>query len=264
MLLNFSPTHSLLALNMPRIFASDISVDLPILSGVDRSFKRSVATLGAGGNIVKTSSKTAMVQAIRYISLDIKNGDRVALIGRNGSGKTTLLRVLAGLAQPTTGNLTITGKVSTLFNPASLMDSELTGYENIAYAGNMLGMSNKEIGELIPDIESFTELGEYLKMPIRTYSAGMLVRLSFGLITAKRAEILLLDEAIGAGDAHFIRKAEKRAMSFYANSSILVIASHSNEILKDLCNKAIWLHAGRVRMRGDINDVLSVYESAGF
>ncbi|MDB3896045.1 ATP-binding cassette domain-containing protein [Alphaproteobacteria bacterium] len=249
---------------MASIIASDISVDLPILAGVDRSFKRSIATIGIGGNIIQTSTNSAVVQALRYVSLDIQNGDRTALIGRNGSGKTTLLRVLAGIAQPTTGELKINGEISTLFNPGSLMDSELTGYENIAYAGNMLGLTGGEIEKLIPDIEEFTELGDYLKMPIRTYSAGMLVRLSFGLITAKRSDILLLDEAIGAGDAHFMKKAENRALSFYNKSSILVMASHSNEVLRELCNKAIWLHAGRIRMKGTIDEVLSVYENTSF
>lgn len=249
---------------MSSICVSDVSVDLPILSGVDRSIKRSIANFGAGGNIIRESSNNVYIQALRYISLNVSNGDRVALVGRNGSGKTTLLRVLAGIAQPTAGNIEIKGRISTLFNPGSIMDSELTGYENIGFAGNMLGLSNDEIEKIIPEIEAFTELGDYLKMPIRTYSAGMLVRLSFALVTSRQADILLLDEAIGAGDKHFIEKAEERALSFYEKSAILVIASHSNEILRELCNKAIWLHAGRIRMRGEIEEVLSIYERTKF
>lgn len=245
---------------MSHIYASDISVDLPILSGADRSFRRSIATFGTGGNILRNDDEQIIVQALRYVSFEIHHGDRVALVGRNGSGKSTLLKVLAGITQPVTGELEVSGDISTLFNPGSIMDMELTGYENISFAGNLLGLSNGQIEKLIPEIEEFTELGDYLRMPIRTYSAGMLVRLSFALATAKRADILLLDEALSAGDAHFMKKAEERAFSFYDDSSILVLASHSNALLRDLCNKAIWLHSGQIRMKGEIEEVLSVYE----
>lgn len=202
-----------------------------------------------------------VIEALRGIDLDIQDGDRVGLIGTNGSGKTTLLKTLAGIYEPTIGNVHSEGRISTLINLGLGMSEDETGPENIRLAGLILGLNKKEIEEAIPDIEEFCDIGEFFTMPLRTYSSGMQMRLSFALATAVNPEILLVDEAISAGDNFFAKKARQRIEGMMKKSPILIMASHSERILRGFCNKALLLDQGEQVMFGDLEMVIEAYNT---
>src|SRR5689334_18525516 len=203
--------------------------------------------------------KRIVVRALDHVSLKLNHGDRVGFIGHNGAGKSTMLRVLAGIYQPSQGLISINGRVSPLFNTSPGMDADDTGYENIVTCGLMLGMTRAEIERKLPEIEAFTELSDYLALPVRTYSSGMLVRLGFAIATAIDPEILLLDEGLGAGDARFAKRAAKRVEALIGRSSIMVLASHSDELIRQMCSRAILLEHGHVVADGPTEVVLDLY-----
>jgi ABC-type polysaccharide/polyol phosphate transport system ATPase subunit len=191
--------------------------------------------------------------------MNIQAGDRVALIGSNGAGKTTLLRVMAGIYEPVSGTVTSRGRISPMFDIGLGIDQEISGYENIRLRGLILGLRPDEIEERMQDIIDFTELGDYLDIPVRTYSSGMMTRLTFAVATCFAPEILLMDEWIMAGDAGFISKAEHRIQRFVEKASIMVLASHSQAICRRFCNRGIWMETGQVRAIGPIDDILDQY-----
>ena len=252
---------TVLDLTMVSVSANSICVDLPVFGTSHRSIKRSIINATVGGRLDQESNHV-VVQALKDVSFSLSDGDRLALIGRNGAGKTMNLRVLAGICEPTAGSIVIEGTISSLFDTNLLFNAELTGEENIRFCANLLGFHGGEVKSLIEEVEEFTELGHYLDLPIRTYSAGMRVRLSLAIATYFKPDILLLDEGIGAGDMHFFEKAQSRANNLYRSCRIMVLASHSAEMLKTLCNKALWLDQGAVADFGDIDDVLSRYEKS--
>ncbi|CAN0566681.1 unnamed protein product, partial [Laminaria digitata] len=182
--------------------------------------------------------------ALEGITLDLRDGDRVGLIGHNGSGKSTLLRTMAGIYQPARGTIQIEGRVSTVFGLGAGLEPELTGYENIVRMAMMLGASRAAAEATVPDVEAFSELGDFLKVPVRTYSDGMRTRLSFGVATAAHPDILLVDEVFGAGDAEFQEKAQRRMAEFVEKSSIFVLASHSDRLIQTFCNTRLALLHG--------------------
>jgi ABC-2 type transport system ATP-binding protein/lipopolysaccharide transport system ATP-binding protein len=194
--------------------------------------------------------------------LDIEDGDRLGLIGPNGAGKTTLLRVLAGIYHPTRGEVYSSGKVSALLDVSVGLNPEATGRENIILRGMYMDIHPREMRARVDEIAEFTELGPYLDMPTRTYSAGMMVRLGFAVSTCVPPEILLMDEWLSAGDASFLDKAQRRMESFVGSSSILVLASHSMELLRKWCNRGILLQHGRIVAHGRIDDVIAAYTGA--
>ncbi len=237
----------------------DACVDFPIFDAKSRSLKTSV--LGrAGGRIGPRTSKVVVVEALRDINIALRHGDRVGLVGHNGAGKSTLLRLLAGIYEPTSGACRVRGRVAPVFDLGVGMDPEVTGYENIIVRGMFLGMTRKQMLGRVDEIAEFTELGEYLNMPLRTYSTGMRVRVALGVVTSIDPEILILDEGIGAVDAEFMKKARKRLADLVARSGILVFASHSNEFLAQLCDRALWIDKGTIRMDGGIEEVVTAYE----
>ena len=238
---------------MAEITLHDVMVEYPIYTARMQSIRYMVLQEGVGGFIGRDRKKRPIIEALRGVSLQISNGERVGLIGRNGAGKTTLLKVLAGVCYPSSGEHHYTGNISSLMNVSSFMDPEITGYENITFMGLMLGFSKDEILKMMPEIEKFTELGEYLNMPVRTYSSGMMVRLSFAMITSIEPDILILDEALSAGDAHFVEKAVKRAQQLYEQANIIVMASHSADMIRDMCNRVILLDKGKVLFDGDVD-----------
>ena len=197
---------------------------------------------------------------MRDISLALETGDRVGLIGHNGAGKTTLLRLLAHIYKPSRGQYICRGQVTSLFNINLGMDMDDTGMENIYAIGMFLGMTKEEIAAKRDEVIEFSELGDFIHLPLRTYSSGMLTRLSFALATALEPDILLMDEGIGAGDASFADRVEERLSSFYQKIRTLVIASHSNELIKKLCNKALLLEHGKIKAFGEVNEVIAFYE----
>ncbi|MBY6537089.1 ABC transporter ATP-binding protein [Rhodococcus sp. BP-349] len=234
-------------------------VDFPIFDAKTRSLKK--AFLGkAGGTIGRNGSDVVVVEALRDITLSLKEGDRVGLVGHNGAGKSTLLRLLAGIYEPTRGSAIVRGRVAPVFDLGVGMDPEISGYENIIIRGLFLGQTRKQMMSKVDEIADFTELGEYLDMPLRTYSTGMRVRIAMGVVTSIDPEILLLDEGIGAVDADFMKKARIRLQQLVARSGILVFASHSNEFLAQLCDSAMWIDHGHVRQQGGIEEVVRSYE----
>lgn len=244
------------------LLLENVSVSFPIYHGGSRSLKKSLLFRGSGGQLASDASHRIVVEALRDVSLSFHTGDRVALVGNNGAGKTTLLRVMAGIYEPVTGAVTSRGRISPMFDISLGIDGDISGYDNIRLRGLILGLSASEIEERMADIAEFTELGDYLDIPVRTYSSGMMTRLTFAVATCFAPEILLMDEWIVAGDAGFLVKAQHRIESFVKKAGILVLASHSTEICRQWCNKAVWMERGAVRMVGDIDSVLECYESA--
>jgi ABC-2 type transport system ATP-binding protein len=242
----------------PRLDLVGAAVDFPIFDAKTRSLKKAV--LGRAGGRIGTGSKVPIIEALRDVTVSLRKGDRVALVGHNGAGKSTLLRLMSGIYEPTRGRAVVQGKVAPVFDLAVGMDPEISGLDNILIRGLFLGMTRKQMESKVDDIAEFTELGDYLKMPLRTYSTGMRVRLALGVVTSIDPEILLLDEGIGAVDAEFLAKARRRLFELVERSGILVFASHSDEFLADLCDTAIWLEHGRVREQGPLRDVLHHYK----
>lgn len=243
---------------MASLILDNVIVDFPIY-GAQKSF-RSALRAATGGLIRRESAdRHITVRALDHFSLTVKHGDRLGIIGHNGAGKSTLLRVCAGVYEPSEGRVHIEGKVSPLFNASPGLDPDDTGYENIITCGLFLGMTREEIAQKTPDIEAFSELGDYLSLPVRTYSTGMLTRLGFAIATAINPEILILDEGLGAGDARFAEKAKERVDALIERASILILASHSDDLIKSLCNRAILLQSGRVITEGKVDEVTEAY-----
>jgi ABC-2 type transport system ATP-binding protein len=245
---------------MIEVVADSVSVEFPIYDASARSLRNTVLGFGFGGRIQANASNTVVVSALEGVSFAIKESDRLGIIGANGAGKTTLLRVLAGIYAPTRGYVHTVGKLVPMFDISLGMDQDATGYENIRIRGLFLDWSEAEVVERTAEIAEFSELGAYLEMPIRTYSAGMRVRLAFAIATALQPDILLLDELIGAGDAAFLERAEARLQGFLNRSRILVLASHSNDIIRRFCNKAILLDHGKLVGFDSVDEVIKAYE----
>ncbi|MBE1498644.1 ABC-2 type transport system ATP-binding protein [Amycolatopsis lexingtonensis] len=233
-------------------------VDFPIFDAKTRSLKKRV--LGKVGGKIGTGTKTPIIEALQDITLSLEEGDRVGLVGHNGAGKSTLLRLLAGIYEPTRGRTRVDGRIAPVFDLGVGLDPEVSGRENILIRGLFLGMNRAQMEKRVDDIAEFTELGDYLHLPLRTYSAGMRVRLALGVVTTIDPEILILDEGLGAIDAAFLAKARERLVDLARRSGILVFASHSDELLGELCTDAVWLDEGRIRASGRLGEVLSVYK----
>jgi ABC-type polysaccharide/polyol phosphate transport system ATPase subunit len=235
----------------------NVCINIPIY-GADKSFRSAIVNRYVGGNL-KRSNNIISVQALDAINLKLNSGDRLGLIGHNGAGKSTLLSVLAGVYKPEIGSVACKGKITPLFNLAPGMDPVDTGLENIMTVGMYLGMSKQEIKDKTESIVEFTELSDYINLPVRTYSAGMIARLTFGIATSLEPDILLIDEGIGAGDHSFAHKAKQRLEAFYNKINIIVVASHSSELIKQLCNKAILMEHGKIIASGTVDEILNIY-----
>jgi ABC-2 type transport system ATP-binding protein len=246
---------------MTQIKLEDVHVDFVIYQGSGKSLRKTILNTGTGGVLSHDAHHRTFVQALSKISFSLVKGDRLGLIGGNGSGKSTLLRVLAGVYEPTRGRVRVEGQVTPLFEIAQGLDLDASGYDNIFLRAAYLGISRQEITSLVDEIAEFTELGEYLDLPMRTYSAGMMMRLAFGVATTVRSDILLLDEWIAVGDLSFLEKAQQRATSFVSKSNILVVASHSEEVIRRLCNKLLWLRKGECASFGDVDEIMARYTS---
>jgi ABC-2 type transport system ATP-binding protein/lipopolysaccharide transport system ATP-binding protein len=247
--------------SLPRteISLENVSVSFPIYYGGSRSLKKSLVFRGTGGQLATDANQRVSVEALRNISLHVRSGDRIALVGPNGAGKTTLMRVMAGVYEPAGGVVRVRGRMSPMFDIGLGIDGEISGYDNIRLRGLILGLSARAIEERMEDIAEFTELGDYLDIPVRTYSAGMLTRLTFAVATCFSPEILLMDEWILAGDASFLAKARRRVETFIDKASILVLASHNLEICRRWCHKAVWLERGELKMFADLEEVLGEF-----
>jgi ABC-2 type transport system ATP-binding protein/lipopolysaccharide transport system ATP-binding protein len=247
---------------MPAIDLHDVSIDFPIYATPQsRSIKMDLFRR-IGGRIQSSGEDGRLVvRALRNINLRLRSGDRLGLIGPNGAGKSTLLRVLSGVYEPPYGSIRVEGHVSSLLDVTLGIDPELNGYDNIILRSVLLGSTFAEARARTDEIAEFSELGEFLNLPVRTYSAGMIMRLGFAISTAQRPEIILLDEVVGVGDREFAEKARARTLQLVEDASILVLASHDRATLQSFCNRAAVLQGGEMVTIGPLDEVLDAYES---
>ena len=247
---------------MTSISVHKLQLQYPVIGAQQRSLKNAMLGLASGGRIHKQGN-TTVVEALSDISFDLTDGDRLGLIGPNGAGKSTLLKVLAGIYSPTKGAVSCQGRIVSTLNIMMGLEYDATGFENMEIRAHLIGLNASESKAFAQDVEEFCELGEFLHLPVRVYSAGMAVRLAFAMTTAQRAEILLMDEMINAGDAAFMQKATERLDSFLKRARIIALASHSEAIIESFCNKALWLQDGKIVHFGPVQDVLEKYKSLG-
>lgn len=224
----------------------DCSVQLPIYGTNNRSMKGVIMSAVTGGRVAPTSRNVTVVDSLKDVSFQLREGDKLGLVGHNGAGKTTLLKTLAGVYEPTSGYVRSQGRVANLLDVTMGMDFEATGIENIRLKGLLHGLPSQEIARKIPEICEFSGLGPYVNMPVRVYSSGMMVRLAFSIATSFDAEILLMDEWLGVGDADFNARAQQRLAEIVSKASILVLASHNQDIIAANCNRIMHLEHGRV------------------
>ena len=230
---------------MAEISFHNATIRYPVYGSHGMSLRSHLLRVATGGNI-EQDARTTVVTALKDVSFTLRDGDAVGLIGHNGSGKSTLLRTMAGIYPPSSGTVTLQGKTSTVFEIGAGLDHELSGYDNIIHLGMMMGMSYGEAKALTPDIEEFTELGDFLQLPIRTYSSGMTMRLMFAVATAVTPEILLLDEMFSTGDAGFQEKSLARIRKLIGLAKIFVFASHDHSLIKTYCNRIFKLEHGYI------------------
>lgn len=241
---------------MTRIALDAVSLRYPVFSS-----EKGLETPDGTARLKQARFGGRYVQALEDISFTLERGDRLGIIGRNGSGKSTLLRVLAGIFPPHDGTVQIDGRVAALLNIGLGMRIEATGERNIILRGLISGLTRREAEARVEEIAEFAELGDYIKLPVRTYSSGMAMRLNFAIATAFDPEILLLDEWIGAGDEAFGKKVQARMKALVEEAGIVVLASHNADLIERSCNRALWLDQGRARAIGEIGEVMDVYRA---
>lgn len=234
-------------------------VDFPIYNASGRSLKKRLIQVATGGQLGANEQGRVIVRALENLTFTLNDGERVGLLGHNGAGKSTLLRLLSGVYSPSSGTARISGEIGSLIDISLGIDPEATGRENIFVRGVLLGMTKTEIAKKLDEIIEFSELGEFIDMPVRTYSTGMHLRLAFAVSTTVRPEILIMDEWLSVGDEGFKLKAEERMTELVKATNILVIASHSRELVMHTCNRVIWLEHGKIRMDSDPETVTRAY-----
>jgi lipopolysaccharide transport system ATP-binding protein len=244
---------------MALIEFKNVNVDFPIYNASSRSLKKRLMQVATGGQLGANEQGRVIVRALENLNFTFKDGDRVGLLGHNGAGKSTLLRLLSGVYEPSSGTARIEGEVGSLLDISLGIDAEATGRENIYIRGGLLGLKRSEVTRQLEDIIAFSELGDFVDMPVRTYSTGMHMRLAFAVSTVVRPEILLMDEWLSVGDEGFKHKAEARMNEVVKSTNILVIASHSRDLILHTCNRAIWLEHGKVRQDGDPDTIAAAY-----
>ena len=230
----------------PHLIFDHVCIQYPIYNARSMSLRNQLVRLGTGGNIEQESGSIQVVTALKNASFTLKKGDRVGLVGHNGAGKSTLLRAMAGIYAPVSGQIKRQGSVATVLELGAAMDVELSGYENIKRMSILMGMSPAQIENTIPEIEAFTELGDFLHLPVRTYSAGMSTRLVFAVATSTNPDILLVDEVFGTGDASFQNKARARMTQLIESVGIFVFASHDRGTMKQYCQRIFRLNHGEL------------------
>lgn len=243
---------------------SGVHLRYPVItSGKQQSILGHVARNATFGLIKRNNAGLKVVHALRGVSLTLKAGARLGVVGRNGSGKSTMLKTIAGVLHPSAGKLRVEGKMNSILTLGAGLDPEKTGRENVFLILSLYGFDKSRILDVSKEIEEFIELDDFYDMPVRTYSSGMSIRLAFGLVTAIDGDILVVDEMLGAGDAHFMGRASERISALANNASIMVFASHSRADLNRFCTNAIWMHAGKIVASGSVDEVFDAYEANG-
>jgi lipopolysaccharide transport system ATP-binding protein len=246
-------------MNQASIELKSVEVVFPVYNASSLSLKNRVLSAVTGGKIDRAYDGAIIVKGLQDINIKINPGERVGLVGHNGAGKTTLLRILSGIYQPTCGEAHISGECVSLINIGLGIDPEATGRENILLRGVMMGMTPAEIRKISNEIVEFTGLGEFIDLPFRTYSTGMQLRLAFAVSTAVKPQILVMDEWLSTGDEEFKARADRRMAEVVNSAEILILASHSRELLLGNCTRLIWLEHGKIRMDGKPEEVAAQY-----
>lgn len=242
--------------SVAEIGMSDVSVHIPVF---DYSARKLLRSLGFNRIQQKDHGKHRTVAALKNISLALRDGDRLGIIGENGSGKSTLLRLLSGVYVPTEGSFYSVGKINSFLDISFGIEPDLTGRESIILRSSILGISKRDVAGRMEEIIEFSGLGEFIDMPTRTYSSGMFVRLAFSIATTLSPEILIMDEWLSVGDQSFRARAEDRLQAMLTTTSIVVLASHSRQLIESTCNRVVWLKSGSIRMDGAPEEVCSAY-----
>lgn len=246
---------------MARLHLEQVGVDFLVRDVQQTTLVSAARSFATGGVINMSNRRKVCITALSDVNIDLRDGDRVGLIGHNGAGKTTLLKVLSGILPPTAGRLRIEGRLAGLLSIQLGLDTHASGYENIIIRARYMGVSEDEIKARFDDICAFSELGEYLHLPLKTYSSGMRVRLAFSIATAFDPDILILDEWLSAGDATFRGKASERMKELIDKSGIFVMATHQVSLMKQLCNRGIVLKKGQIVFDGDLDEALAFQEN---
>ena len=245
-----------------QIILKNVCLDFPVYDAESLSFRNKVSNMGKVivTRTTENNSGGKIIKGLRDISYIFNHGDKVALLGHNGSGKTTLLKILAGIYSPTSGSMQKTGETNCMLDIGFGFEQDATGYENIILSNITRGLTKEQVDKILPEIVEFCGLGEFLNMPLRTYSSGMQTRLAFSSAIANTPGILLIDEFFSAGDIEFSKKSKKKVLEMMSNSSILVFASHDLPLLKSICNKAICMQNGKVIYSGETSEVIEYYK----
>ena len=244
---------------MAHISLKQASVVLPIFNSSSRSLTDSLVSAATGGVLTAQRGGHISIEALKNLDLEISAGDRLGIMGHNGSGKSTLLRLLSGIYEPSSGKIERSGSISSLVDISLGINAESTGRENIFLRGKLMGLSKKEIDEKIDEIIQFSELGDYINLPVRIYSSGMLLRLAFSVSTSITADILIMDEWLSVGDGAFAERASNRLRELVDSSEILVIASHTRSLIEETCNKVVWLEHGVIKKVGTVEEIVPEY-----
>lgn len=241
------------------IHLESVTVDFPIFNASSLSLKNKVLKAVTGGKISTRHDGHVIVRGLENINLKVKSGERLGIVGHNGAGKTTLLRVLSGIYHPTAGRAAIFGHCTSLINISLGIDNEATGRENITLRATLMGMTPKVIEEMMDDVIEFSGLGEFIDMPFRTYSSGMQMRLAFAVSTAIKPQILIMDEWLSTGDQDFQERAKQRMNDIVDSTEILILASHSRDLLLNNCTRVIWMEQGKIKMDGPAHQIVELY-----
>ena len=244
---------------MAHITLTNASVVLPIYNSSARSITNKIVSAATGGVLTAQKGGHLSIEALRDLNLEIKSGDRLGIVGHNGAGKSTLLRLLSGVFEPSSGKITRSGTISSLVDISLGINGENTGRENIFLRGKLMGLSKKQIDQKIDEIIEFSELGDYINLPVRIYSSGMLLRLAFSVSTSITADILVMDEWLSVGDGAFAERSSERLRNLVDESEILVIASHTKELIQETCNRVVWLEHGRIKKTGSTEEIVQEY-----
>lgn len=246
---------------MAYIKLENVGLNFPLISANRMSLRRTLADMALQRRFVWGRNSASLVRALDNIGLEIKDGSRVGLVGPNGAGKTTLLKLIANIYEPTNGTLQVEGDLGYLFDMQLGIDDEASGYENIFLKYYAKGMRKREIEKVADNVAAFADIGEFIHMPVHTYSAGMRARLTFAIETEFAPSILLIDEVFGAGDSRFVKKSTERMDSIVEKSRILIFASHNNHLLIDVCDTGIYMKKGKIILYDEIKDVSKCYEN---
>lgn len=244
---------------MALIDLKNVSIDIPVFNSQGRSLKKAMLGIATGGKIGLTEKGKTIIRSLDDLTFSIRPNERVGLLGHNGAGKSTLLRVLSGVYHPCKGTCNIDGSVGSLIDISLGIDGEATGIENIFLRAALLGIPRKIVEKNLEEIIDFSELGDFINMPVRTYSSGMHMRLAFSVSTMISPDILLMDEWLSVGDLSFQKKAELRLTSLIERANILVIASHSRALLENCCTRILWLEHGKLKKDGPAKEICDEY-----